>query len=277
MANYAIQPKARYVDHMGDDLSVVNAARVSFGHESDALHARGVVIDSRNTVMVSEVAERDKALIRFLARGISKGDFSSFLDDIAQLLAAKDHENLHRVLRSYVDRPLHWSPFAHVTLKVRCNAPIAVARQMETHQVGLAANEVSGRYRENDVNFSPLHWRAMPRDLKQGRGKEFGFGDSAEIDRVYHGAIAKAREAFEDLRNRGVCYEQARFILPQATMTEWIWTGSLAAFARVYNNRVAGDAQYESEELARAIGEIAGAIYPISWKALTTAERYNGC
>jgi thymidylate synthase (FAD) len=275
--NYATQPKARYVDHMGDDLSIVNAARVSFGHVSHALGKREVVIDSGNTAMISEITQRDRSLIRYLARGISKGDFSSFLDELSKLFPAKDRESLHRVLRSYVDRPLHWSPFAHVTLKVWCDAPIAVARQMETHQVGLAANEVSGRYTDNSVTFSPLTWRESPVDLKHGRGEEFDFARSVEIDQVYHEAGRNARLAFERLREMGVCYEQARFILPQAQMTTWIWTGSLAAFARIYNNRVAGDAQQESEELARQIGDIAETIFPVAWKALTTSERYHGC
>jgi thymidylate synthase (FAD) len=67
----------------------------------------------------------------------------------------------------------------------------------------------------------------------------------------------------------GVCPEQARFILPQGCMVNWIWTGSLAAYARFYRQRTDPHAQKEVQQLARLIGDQIEPLFPVSWRALT--------
>ena len=57
-------------------------------------------------------------------------------------------------------------------------------------------------------------------------------------------------------------------VLPLSTYTEWYWTGSLAAFARVCNLRLTPDAQEETQEIARQISEYCARMFPISWKYL---------
>ena len=76
--------------------------------------------------------------------------------------------------------------------------------------------------------------------------------------------------AIEDLLAKGVAPEQARSVLPQGTYTEWWWTGSLSAFARVYSQRIDPHAQWEVRQYAQAIYDIIQPLYPVSWLALTT-------
>jgi len=199
------------IDKMGTDLTVVNAARVSFAKEHDRMLLA------------------DEQLIQYLAR--------------------------HN----------HWSPFAHAQLSFRVKAPIFVARQLGKHQVGLAWNEVSRRYVDDEPEFfEPKVWRNRAISAKQGSGDE-----AVEVGLVPTLALAYAIKAYNELLGRGVCPELARMVLPQSMMTEWIWTGSLYAFARVCNLRLDTHAQAETREIAADIADIAAQAFPISWEALT--------
>ena len=60
--------------------------------------------------------------------------------------------------------------------------------------------------------------------------------------------------------------------LPQGTYTERWWTGSLAAFARVYHQRIDAHAQWEVQQYAQAINLIVAPLFPHSWAALTGSE-----
>lgn len=219
--------KATYVDHMGSDLNVVNAARVSFRKKHD-------VFDE----------DKDSRLIRFLAR--------------------------HN----------HWTPFGHTSVTIHCEAPIFVARQLGKHQVGLVWNEVSRRYVDDmpDIYHPELGWRRRADDKKQGSNQhEFvtnlkywsGRTESAQIDDVYGELTAHALSTYRLLLDNGVCPEQARMVLPQSAYTEWYWTGSVAAFARVCNLRLKEDTQKETRDIAEDIAGICAKLFPVSWNSLT--------
>ena len=83
-------------------------------------------------------------------------------------------------------------------------------------------------------------------------------------------AAEKCVEVYNGLLASGVAPEQARSILPQSTYTEWWWTGSLAAFARVYKQRTDAHAQWEVQRYADAIGDIIRPLYPVSWEQLVS-------
>lgn len=203
-------------DSMGTDLTVVNAARVSFANKH-------------------EVFEKgDEGLIKYLAK--------------------------HN----------HWSPFGHATMQFHVKAPVFVARQLVKHQVGLTWNEVSRRYVDKEVEFyTPDVWRGKADDKKQGSSNE-------EIDINTHGRMVddyqhvlnSAKWTYEHLMRLGVCPEQARMVLPQSMMTEWYWSGTLYAFARVCNLRLKDDAQLETRLVAHDISIQAKDLFPISWKYL---------
>ena len=207
------------IDHMGSDLTVVNAARVSFGKRK------------------KEFTEGDKKLIAFLAK--------------------------HG----------HWSPFGHCSVQFHIKAPVFVARQLVKHQIGLTWNEISRRYVDTEVEFYDVDkWRGRAEDKKQGSsGEEIEWVDGNEevsTTSLQTEIETLAEYNYNWMLRAGVAPEQARTILPQSMMTEWYWSGTLYAFARVCNLRCAEDAQYETRIVANLINEECGKLFPISWTEL---------
>ena len=171
-------------------------------------------------------------------------------------------------LIKYLAKHNHWSPFAHAQIQFRIKAPIFVARQLVKHQVGLVWNEISRRYVDTDVEFYEVDkWRGKPIDKKQGSGDTLE--DKHGICQWSKTKIENAAlESYKGLLGQGVAPEQARMILPQSMMTEWYWSGTLYAFARVCNLRCASDAQYETRIVANLINKECGILFPISWTEL---------
>jgi thymidylate synthase (FAD) len=208
----------QYVSHMGNDLTVVNAARVSFNKESE------------------EFADRDEKLINYLAK--------------------------HN----------HWTPFAHPQITLRIKAPISIRTQLFKHKQGFVENEVSRRYVSDTPSVYMPRWRGKPTN-----GAKQGSEDFMPIDDGYNTAnhhyemcVRDALHTYEELLRLGVAPEQARFVLPQGAYTEWWWTGSLAAYARVYGLRSDPHAQWEVRQYANAISTLIEPLFPVSWKALST-------
>ena len=212
--------EVKLVDHMGSDLTVVNAARVSFAKTSEW----DVVPDAGPVEGYLKVD--DERLIKYLAK--------------------------HN----------HWSPFGHASMQFHIKAPIFVARQLVKHQVGLVWNEVSRRYVDDEVEFyEPTEWRLAAENKKQGSSDEtvpFSVTPTHEW----------CRQTYKNLLNAGVAPEMARMILPQSMYTEWYWSGTLYAFARVCNLRCKPDAQVETQMVADQIDKLAGDLFPYSWEAL---------
>lgn len=196
------------IDKMGSDLSVVNAARVSFAKKK------------------TEFDEKDEKLIKYLA----------------------EHD--------------HWSPFGHSSMQFLIKAPIFVARQLVKHQVGLIWNEVSRRYVDDEPEFYiPFIWRGKPENKKQGSSdKEIEF-DITEITQA-------CKVVYKQMLEEDISPEMARMILPQNMMTEWYWSGSLMAFARVCNLRNKEDAQQETRVVTEHIARHLKDHFPVSAKYL---------
>ena len=197
------------VDHMGSDLSVVNAARVSF---------------------------------------------------------AKKHEEFDNVadtkLINYLAKHNHWSPFGHGSMQFAISAPVFVARQLVKHQVGLVWNEVSRRYVDNEPEFyTPTEWRKSAENKKQGSSDE-------TVEYSVLPAYTFAKQCYENMLRMDIAPEMARMVLPQSMMTEWYWSGTLYAFARVCNLRCKDDAQKETQNVGWDIDKHARRLFPASWRAL---------
>jgi len=198
------------VDKMGSDLSVVNAARVSFAKTHEEFEE-----------------EKDERLIKYLAK--------------------------HN----------HWSPFGHAQLQFHIKASIFVARQLVKHQVGLVWNEVSRRYVDDEPEFyEPNEWRKAAENKKQGSSDE-------TVEYSIKSAHQWARQCYSNMLGLGIAPEMARMVLPQSTYTEWYWSGTLYAFARVCNLRCKPDAQKETRIIADEISALARELFPVSWEALT--------
>lgn len=241
------QIKATLIDHMGSDISTVNAARVSFGKKS----------------------EPDGWKWYEYPDGAASGDYITVLND-------RDTK-----LVRYLAKHKHLSPFGHAFASFHVKAPIFVARQLVKHKF-LRWNEISRRYVDDEPELHhPDEWRGRSKDKKQGSegvvdlyntshlgGDFYGdFGEWTLRDRL-HGNLSETLEIYHILIKSGVAPEQARMLLPQSTMTEWYWSGSLDAFASMCVLRCAPDSQYESRIVANQISKVLGELFPVSWSAL---------
>ncbi len=195
---------------MGCDMSVVNAARVSFGKKIDRMYTK----------------PQDERLIRYLAKNE------------------------------------HMSPFGHCFASFHVKAPIFVARQLVKHKF-LRWNEISRRYVDEAPTFyDPKTWRGRAKDKKQGSEGEVKTNANTcghQLDSLF---------MYRQLLDEGVCPEQARMVLPQSTMTEWYWSGSLDAFADMCNLRCAFNTQAETRFVATQISDRMRRLFPVSWAAL---------
>ena len=202
-----------FIDKMGSDLTVVNAARVSYAKTKDLMDAK------------------DEKLIKFLA----------------------EHN--------------HWSPFGHASIQFRIKAPVFVARQLVKHQVGLVWNEVSRRYVDYPPElYRPDAWRGRPMNSKQGSDGTVELGQT--IDHNLETTMQSCLILYNTMIEKGVAPEQARMVLPQSMMTEWYWSGTVYAFARVCNLRCKPDTQKETQDVANEIDRLAKDAFPHSWKYL---------
>ncbi len=174
-------------------------------------------------------------------------------------------------LLNYLAKYNHWSPYAHAFASFRIKAPIFVARQLVKHQVGLAWNEVSRRYVDEEPEFwMPAEWRGRPVNAKQGsNGVMAEAQPEMMLSQTLGWAMTACLNTYIDLLKVGVAPEQARMVLPQNTMTEWIWSGSLAAFCRVCKLRLDPHAQEETRELVEGIKGLLEPLFPVSFTALT--------
>ena len=263
------QIKVRYEDHMGSDLTVANAARVSYGKRSDLEETSDGNFKLRIT---------DKRLIQFLARGMQTDDANKFSASVAEMGARACTELnvdslsvLEDMLWTFRDTGEHKSPFNHCFVSFVVEAPIFVARQLVKHEY-LPWNEMSGRYIELDQMFTPTKYRSKVRDKKQGSGKALKGEHHDFLTALFSDQNVYSFQAYKDAIAMGLCEEQARGLLPLNTMTQWWWSGSLGAFAKMSRLRLAPDAQYESQLVARQISEKMLELFPESWKALVLRE-----
>ena len=158
-------------------------------------------------------------------------------------------------------------------MQFHIRAPIFVARQLVKHQVGLSWNEISRRYVDTEVEFyEPEVWRGKADDKKQGSSdEEIDINPRQDMVNDYQQAIRSTKWTYEELLRKGVAPEQARMVLPQSMITEWYWSGTLYAFARVCNLRCKPDAQKETQNVGWNIDKYARKLFPASWHALRDA------
>ena len=173
--------KATYKDHMGTDLSVVNAAKVSFGKLSEWDYSSCPDRYGMPPEIVEEyrkLSKQDQRLIQFLARGCTSGDWENIMQSVAECSIEEGQkivyeEDLEGLLNYIRKMPSHWSPFAHTAITLHLKMPIFVARQIMKHTTGIEYNEVSRRYVDSDPEFYvPDVWRKKADNVKQGSSDE---------------------------------------------------------------------------------------------------------
>jgi thymidylate synthase (FAD) len=171
-------------------------------------------------------------------------------------------------LIQYLAEHEHVSPFFHPQARFRLKMPIWMAREWFRHTIGFARNEVSRRYVDDLPTFYlPDALRTRSASKKQGSNDDVH--DQNELFLTFmKQECTSAVETYTLLLGQGVCPEQARMVLPQSMMTEFIETGSLAAYARLVKLRTSPDAQKEIREMAEEVAKLLENVFPVSWVAL---------
>ncbi|WP_422048077.1 FAD-dependent thymidylate synthase [Shimia sp.] len=286
--------KATYIDHMGTDLSVVNAARVSFGKTSEmvAVHTHsGEEIplseftygNNEDAIVLSgytkQLSKADQGLLGFLARGCTSGDWDNLHYRLTECMDYNENDGPHfdavdeveDLLNHIRKMPPHWTPFAHTAITLHLKMPIFVARQIMKHTAGFVYNEVSRRYVDDSPEFFvPDTMRLRADNVKQGSSNEEvtpPIGEHYGLN-MFHEMAHYGTLCYEGLLSTGCSPEQARMVLPQSMYTEVIATANLYAWANLFIQRTDSHAQKETQDLAKQIGEIIEQLFPVSWKEL---------
>lgn len=225
--------EVKFIDSMGTDLTVVNAARVSFHKEHDIF-----------TFKKDVEKGSDEGLIKYLATHNHWTPFShvqiTMREKVPIFVARQRFKHMvgftyNEVSRRYVDdSPEFYTP------------DVWRAAPGENKKQGSSETEVVTRI-------------------------GYDFEQDSPIDSRYEAFLHAAKALYEDMISSNVAPEQARMVLPQSMYTEYYVTGSLAAWARAYKLRIDPHAQKEIQDLAVMWGDIIGGMDELehSWKALT--------
>jgi thymidylate synthase (FAD) len=222
---------------MGNDLSIVNAARVSFNKLSSWEEGEYGLESS-----YIRLADKDVKLLKYLA----------------------EHN--------------HWSPFTHTAVSLHWKVPLFLKNQLYKHMIGLNAgepigeempwNEVSRRY----VDYTPEFWYPDYFRVKGNTNKQGSLDEEHELSAHHIGCLKNhTREAlnyYTQAISGGIPPEQARAFLPENTYTEWYWTGSIMAWARIYKQRTHAGAQKDLLPLMDELNDIMEELFPVSWEVL---------
>lgn len=225
----------QYVQHWGNDLIVVNAARVSFDKQSEwevAGYTEEVDVDSRCVYEfpIYKLSSRDEKLVRYLA----------------------EHK--------------HTSCFEHMGATLKLKVPIFIARQIQRHRT-FSYNEISRRYVDSPPEFFwPDKWRKRADNLKQGSGGEHQ--EQAQWNHILRECANTALDAYDWAIKDGVAPEQARMVLPQNLYTEMYMSGNLRSWAHFLHLRLDSHAQKEVQDVAKMVKDILDPLFPVSMKAL---------
>lgn len=212
--------------------------------------------------------DNDK-LIKFLARGVSSQDWAGLIE---QMLTVQDAQQAHELAVYLRSIPVHFAPFAHPKITIRLEAPLPIARQMFKHKIGMIESEESRRYVSYEPQFFyPKYFRPSAENVKQGSA-DTPMDNNDYWMKAYAQYCEDGAVLYMEAIRAGMCPEMARFFLPQGTEVKWVLTGSLYAFANLYNQRSDKHAQLEVQALAEDIGSIIEPLYPVSWAALTGGE-----
>ena len=234
-----------YIDHMGNDLTVCNAARVSFGKETEWDYEESDAYSFKQ-----HLKTKDRKLIQYLAKHKHISPFGHCFASfhikapvfVARQLVKHKFLRWNEISRRYVDsEPEFYQP---------------------TEWRGRSADKKQGSTGEVKVeDYMPV----LISSNKSTVIPSDEFGNTWDvIEDQLDGALA----LYDALLKMNVAPEQARMVLPQSMMTEWYWSGSLDAFADMCNLRLKDDTQHETTLVAEQIDQIMLDLFPVSWQAL---------
>lgn len=263
--------QVEHMAHSGDDILVVNAARASFGKESNFIGCADANVAALIAVGRKNANEVDAAYKLYVDKKTVHGMVNE-----GSFLSRADYG-----LLQYLAREQHVLPFRHPNITLRCEAPVFAARQLGKHQVGMSWSEESRRYVTTPPKFYwPNKWRKAAANVKQGSSDEeveVVTRKLADVPETHYEAhplqladevVRHAVSVYNDMLDGGVAPELARTVLPQNMYVTWVWTGSLLAYYQLYKLRSEGSTQKEARDFAEMIKAEVSKLYPESWAAL---------
>ena len=220
-----------YKGHMGNDLTVCNAARVSFGKETEWDYEESDAYSFKQ-----HLKTKDRKLIQYLAKHKHISPFGHCFASfhikapvfVARQLVKHKFLRWNEISRRYVDSE---PEFYH---------PTKWRGRSDDKKQG-SKGIVTGRDLEHHLEL---------------------------VDEAYRDILDIYKSITDPEYEINVCPEQARMVLPQSMMTEWYWSGSLDAFADMCNLRCASDTQVETRFVATQISDRMRRLFPVSWAAL---------
>jgi thymidylate synthase (FAD) len=170
-------------------------------------------------------------------------------------------------LMAYLAQNEHHSPFEHQSATFRVVVPLFVSREWMRHRTQ-SYNEISMRYSSDQVGkfHYPSVWREQATRNKQSSAG--AVEDQEGCTKILKDAYENALTAYKALLEKGVCREQARFVVPFGNYTEFYVTANLRNWLNFYRLRIAEGAQWEIRQYAKCIDEIFQIIWPNSWSVL---------
>ncbi len=182
-------------------------------------------------------------------------------------------------LIDYLMRHQHTSPFEHVVMEFHCKMPIFVARQWIRHRTA-RLNEISGRYSvmENECYVpDPEQVLFQSADNKQGRAVD---EVPAELRQKVIDLLKRDQgtlyASYEELVADDIARELARINLPLSLYTQWYWQMDLHNLFHFIRLRADPHAQWEIQQYAKALGQIARAVAPLAYASFER-HQLDGC
>lgn len=218
----------KFVDKMGDDFRVFEAAKATLGGEEESVFVRGETDPSR--------------LINFLAREkhITPFCHPHVTFECEAPIAIARQLGKHQVGFRWNERSMRYKDSV-----IDVYVPDMFRGRPDNLHSGSADIDVSGRV--VDEGWS---------------------GDGVTVAQLYKIVTDQCLHFYNELVKAGLAPEQARFVLPQGMITRWIWTGSLYGWYEVWRQRSSEHAQYEARLFASQLDTHMSSLFPIAWEAL---------
>ena len=159
----------------------------------------------------------------------------------------------------------HGTPLESIVFKFHIKCPIFVQRHIVKHRM-TSMNEISARYVEvEDSWYTPENFRSQSKSNRQASGEDLDKEKNDSIKKEYELAMQNSYNAYVNLLDKGVAREQARALLPQSMYTQLYLTLNLRSLMNLVYLRNSPDAQWETQQIAKAMEEIWARVAPVSY------------
>ena len=182
-------------------------------------------------------------------------------------------------LIKYLLKHKHTSVMEHNIATFRFKVPLFIRSQHHRHRTW-SYNEISRRYTAEKLEFfEPKAFRTQHKSNRQASNTEdlinpavdsydggMGYVSIKAAEAVQNHHIASV-ELYNTLMEAGVCREQARGVLPQNLYTEYYGTANLNNLLKFIDARTHEGAQWEIQQVAKAVRDIITELWPITLAA----------